>query len=239
MQQVAPAPGRPICHKVKQQVTSVGVTSTGPPGLGSGRTQPAMGRSGCICLLTGRHLGKVVAKLQDYPWKRMILIAPGWPNMPWFWGLVAMLNQIPLCLPHLPNLLTQPFNVTPQRYLFNLNLHVWLPEPPLSRSRASLRQWQHELRLLKEDQPDQSMRQSGPFLTPAHKGWGYSRPLRPPGVVRGRHKACGCSTALNPCTDFHQIFRICLPQEDLGLIRFWGVSGNNCCHGNTFNIFWS
>ena len=33
-----------------------------------------------------------------------------------------------------------------------------------SRSRASLRQWQHELRLLQEDQPDLSMRQSGPFL---------------------------------------------------------------------------
>ena len=39
--------------------------------------------------------------------------------------------------------------------------------------------------------------------------------------------------SLNPCTDFHQIFRICLPQEDLELVRFWGVSGNNCCHGNT------
>ena len=31
-------------------------------------------------------------------------------------------------------------------------------------SEPSLRQWQHELRLLKEDQPDLSMRQSGPFL---------------------------------------------------------------------------
>ena len=37
-------------------------------------------------------------------------------------------------------------------------------EPQQSRSRTSLRQWQHELRLLREDQPDQSMRQSGPFL---------------------------------------------------------------------------
>ena len=46
----------------------------------------------------------------------------------------------------------------------NLNLHAWLLEPQLSRSRASLRQWQNELRVLKEDQPDQSMRQSGPFL---------------------------------------------------------------------------
>ena len=35
-------------------------------------------------------LGKVVEKLQDYPCNRIILIAPGWPNMPWFWDLVAM-----------------------------------------------------------------------------------------------------------------------------------------------------
>ena len=27
--------------------------------------------------------------------------------------------------------------------------------------------------------------------------------------------------------------------RDLELIRFWGVSGNNCCHGNIFNIFGS
>ena len=39
-----------------------------------------------------------------------------------------------------------------------------LPDNMQSRSRASLRQWQQGLRLLKEDQPDQSMRQSGPFL---------------------------------------------------------------------------
>ena len=84
--------------------------------------------------------------------------------MPWFWDLVAMSSQIPLCLPNLPNLVSQPFNQTLHRNLSNLNLHAWLLEPQQSRSRASLRQWQHELRLLKEDQPDLSMRQSGPFL---------------------------------------------------------------------------
>ena len=46
-------------------------------------------------------LGKVVEKLQDYPCNRIILIAPGWPNMPWFWDLVAMSSQIPLCLPNI------------------------------------------------------------------------------------------------------------------------------------------
>ena len=109
-------------------------------------------------------LGKVVEKLQDYPCNRIILIAPGWPNMPWFWDLVAMSGQIPLCLPSIPNLVSQPFNQVLHRNLSNLNLHAWLLEPQQSRSKASLRQWQHELRLLKEDQPDLSMRQSGPFL---------------------------------------------------------------------------
>ena len=84
--------------------------------------------------------------------------------MPWFWDLVAMSSQIPLCLPSIPNLVSQPFNQVLHRNLSNLNLHAWLLEPQQSRSKTSLRQWQHELRLLKEDQPDLSMRQSGPFL---------------------------------------------------------------------------
>ena len=105
-------------------------------------------------------LGKVVEKLQDAPCKRIILIAPGWPNMPWFWDLVAISSQIPLSLPNLPNLLTQPFNQIPHRNLTSLNLRAWLLQPQQLRNRASLRQWQQELRLLKEDQPDQSMRQS-------------------------------------------------------------------------------
>ena len=109
-------------------------------------------------------LGKVVEKLQNSPCKILILIALGWPNMPWFWDLVEMSSQIPLTLPHLPNLLTQPSNQIPHSNLSNLNLHAWLLGPLQSMNRASLRQWQQELRLLKEDQPDQSMKQSWPFL---------------------------------------------------------------------------
>ena len=44
-------------------------------------------------------LGKVVEMLQDCPCKRLILIAPGWPNITWFWDLVEMSSQIPLLLP--------------------------------------------------------------------------------------------------------------------------------------------
>ena len=119
-------------------------------------------------------LGKVVEKLQDYPCSRIILIAPGWPNMPWFWDLVENSSQIPLCLPNIPNLVSQPFNQVLHRNLSNLNLHTWLLEPQQSRSRVSLRQWQHELRLLKEDQPDLSMRQSGPFLQSGASAIGWT-----------------------------------------------------------------
>ena len=75
-----------------------------------------------------------------------------------------------------------------------------------------------------------------------HIGWGYSRPLRRPGVVVGGvgggwNKSLWVLYSSNPCVDFHYIFRICVSQEDLELIRFWRESGNICCHGNTLKIF--
>ena len=109
-------------------------------------------------------LGKCGEKLQDCPCKRIIVIAQGWPNLAWFWDLVSMSSQITLSLPSLSNQLT--INQIPHRNQTNLNLHAWLLVPSQSRNRASLRQWQHELRPLRGDQPDQYMymRQSGPFL---------------------------------------------------------------------------
>ena len=106
MQQVAPAQNRLICHEVQKQVASVCVTGTGSPGHSSGCAQSAMVGSESIHLPTISHIGQVVEKLQDSPCKRIILIAPGWPNMPWFWDLVATSSQIPLSLPNMPNLLT-------------------------------------------------------------------------------------------------------------------------------------
>ena len=67
MQQVAPAPDRPICHEVQQQVASVCVTGTRSPGLSSGCTQPAMGESGCICLPTSSHLGQSSREVAGLP----------------------------------------------------------------------------------------------------------------------------------------------------------------------------
>ena len=54
---MAQAADRPICNEVQRQVALVCVTGTGPPGLGSARTQPTMGGSGLLCLPTSNHLG--------------------------------------------------------------------------------------------------------------------------------------------------------------------------------------
>ena len=163
MPKVAPTSDRPVCHKVQQQAPPLCFTGSGPQGHCNRCTQPSLGGLDAYAFPLTAILGKVVEKLQDCPCKRLILIAPGWPNMTWFWDLVEMSSQIPLLLPQMPDLLTQPFNQTSHRSLPNLNLYAWLLEPQLSRGRVSLRWWQQELRLLKEDQPDQSMRQSGPF----------------------------------------------------------------------------
>ena len=153
-----------MCHQIQQQTPTVCVISPRPPDLGSGCTQPVLGKSGPICFPTSSHLGQIGGEITGLPLQQDHSDRPRVPNMPWFWDLVAMSSQIPLCLPNLPNLVSQPFNQTLHRNLSNLNLHVWLLEPRQSKSRDSLRQWQQELRLLKEDQPDPSMRQSGPFL---------------------------------------------------------------------------
>ena len=112
MQQVAPASNRSICHEAQQQVTSM---SPVPDPLASVEDKLSLPWEDldAYAFPPAAILGE---KLEDCPCKRIILIAPGWPNMPWFWDLVAMSCQIPLSLPNLPNLLTQPFNQTLQKF---------------------------------------------------------------------------------------------------------------------------
>ena len=110
-------------------------------------------------------LPKVISKMVDQGFLKMILIAPGWPNMPWFWDLVNMSYQIPLQLPLVKDLVTQPFNGQTHQNLQNLNLHAWFLEPFPSNNMVSLARWRQELKLLREAQPDPSTKQSGPFLS--------------------------------------------------------------------------
>ena len=58
MQQMAPASNRSLCNEIQPQVTSVCISSTGPPGYSSGCTHSTMGGPGCLCLPTYSHLGQ-------------------------------------------------------------------------------------------------------------------------------------------------------------------------------------
>ena len=83
----------------------------------------------------------LISKVMDQGCHRMILISPGWPNMPWFWDLVNLSVQIPFRLPLQRDLVTQPFNSLVHRSLSNLNLHAWLLEPLIFRNKGSLTKW--------------------------------------------------------------------------------------------------
>ena len=123
-------------------------------------------------------INQVISKVMDQGCRRMVLIAPGWPNMPWFWDLVKLSVQIPFSLPMQRDLVTQPFNGMVHRNL-NLNLHAWLLESLPSKNKVSLMRWQEELRLLTEAQPEPSTSQSGPFLLNgvSHTRWISGHPL--------------------------------------------------------------
>ena len=92
MQQVAPASNRPICHEVQQQVASLVSPVPDPLATAVDSLSLPWKDLDAYAFPPAAILSKVVEKLQDTPCKRIILIYPGWPSMPWFWDLVAMSN---------------------------------------------------------------------------------------------------------------------------------------------------
>ena len=72
-------------------------------------------------------LHKVIQKIKQCHCL-IIVIAPGWPGMPWFWDLVQLSTEIPLQLPVSTTLLTVPQVCVPQ--------HPTTAEPPRLVSRS-------------------------------------------------------------------------------------------------------
>ena len=108
-------------------------------------------------------LHKVIQKIKQCHCL-IIVIAPGWPGMPWFWDLVQLSTEIPLQLPVSMTLLKQShkyvFHNNPQQ----LNLHAWCLGADNSKNKASLWRWQRELLPLSGHQQGPSTGQSGPYL---------------------------------------------------------------------------
>ena len=94
----------------------------------------------------------------------IIVIAPGWPGMPWFWDLVQLSTEIPLQLPVSTTLLKQFHNYVFHMYPQHLNLHAWRLGVDSSKNKASLWRWQREFLPLRGHQQGPSTGQSGPYL---------------------------------------------------------------------------
>ena len=119
-------------------------------------------------------LHRVIQKIRQC-YCLIIVIAPGWPGMPWFWDLVQLSTEIPLQLPVSTTLLKQShnyvFHINPQ----HLNLHAWCLGVDSSKNKASLWRWQRELLPLRGHQQGTSTSQSGPYLeNGAEKIWWIS-----------------------------------------------------------------
>ena len=108
-------------------------------------------------------LPQVIQKIITYPC-RMIVLAPGWPGMPWFWDLVDLLTRVPLQLPHWKTLLKQPHSNRVHNNVEYLNLHVWLLDSRNPILEDSHLRWQKELRHLKGNPQEKSINQGGPFM---------------------------------------------------------------------------
>ena len=106
---------------------------------------------------------QVIEKMTTYRCK-IIMIAPGWPGMSWFWDLVDLSTKLPLRLPLWVNLLTQLFSNRLHNNLAYLNLHAWHLESVLKVQEDSQRRWRSKLRSLSDTPRGESMNQGGPYL---------------------------------------------------------------------------
>ena len=68
----------------------------------------------------------------------IIVIAPGWPGMPWFWDIVQLSTEISLQLSLSTNLLKQSLNYAFHSNPQHLNLHAWCLGVDSSKKKASL-----------------------------------------------------------------------------------------------------
>ena len=74
---VAPASSGLTCHQIQHQTPTVCATGPRPPGLGSGCSQPVLGKSGPICLPTSSHLGQSGGEVTGLPLQQDHFDHPG------------------------------------------------------------------------------------------------------------------------------------------------------------------
>ena len=150
---------RSICHSSEPQTSSVCVSSPRPKCLGHRCPKHKLDGSHCLCLPSVGSPSQGDPKIRQCNCL-IIVIAPGWPGMPWFWDLVQLSTEIPLHLPVSTTILEQSHNYVFLSNPQHLNLHAWCLGVDNFKHKASPWRWLREL--LRGQEP--SINQSGPYL---------------------------------------------------------------------------
>ena len=175
MLQVAPTSNRPLCHQIQQQATSLCVTLSGSHGLSSGCTQPTMGGSGPLCLPPNSHIGQGSGEVAGLPVQQNHSDRPRVAKHALVLGPGSHVQSNPTEFAQAAQSVDSALQPDPSQESDKSKSPCLAPQQ--SRSTVSLRQWQQELKLLKENQPDQSMKQNGPFLQTSLIRWTSEHPL--------------------------------------------------------------
>ena len=85
--------------------------------------------------LLPRILQKVALEEVD-----LLLVAPLWPQRPWFPLLLSLVAGIPRSLPKIPDLLLQPISLCPHANVNRLHLTVWPISGNVAKRQAFLRE---------------------------------------------------------------------------------------------------
>ena len=156
LQNLAQTNGRHIYYQNESKTSTLCLTSPRCKCTEHRCIEHLLGGSGWLCLLSCSSHSKCHSKMNTYRCK-MIVVAPGWPRMHWFWYLVNLSTKPPLQLPHWHHLLKQLFS----------QIHVWhLDTTQKSESLESFSEQMAER--IKASQKNshlgKSMSQGGPFL---------------------------------------------------------------------------
>ena len=110
LSQVVHSSYRSFCHSPEPQSSTIRVSSPRPKCSGHRCSEHKLVGSHCFYAYPPTaHLHRVIQKIRQSSCL-IIVIAPGWPGMPWFWDLVQLSTEIPLQLPVSRTLLKQSHN---------------------------------------------------------------------------------------------------------------------------------
>ena len=176
--QMGPATNRPFCNPVQSQTLQFCVTSTGSNSLGSRRSEPPMGKPGCLCLSTSLSIQPGSFQGDGPRPSENDTDCTGVGQHALVLGSGQSIGSDSIHAPTTKGSRDTALNGLLHRNLKNLNLHAWLLEPLSFRNKVSLTKWERELRLRRDSQPELSINQSRLFLSScvSQTRWTSGRP---------------------------------------------------------------